>query len=68
MKSRLGRRLGVAGATVGLVVAACGTAAVAAPTTPAGLTLVATRHSLLGTHAWYQQTYQGIPVLGSYYA
>jgi Zn-dependent metalloprotease len=35
---------------------------------PAGLTLVATRHSLLGTHRWYQQTYHGLPVLDGYYA
>ena len=68
MKSRIGWRLGVTGVVAGLAVAAGGTAAVAAPTSPDGLALVATRHSLLGTHTWYQQTYQGIPVLGGYYA
>jgi Zn-dependent metalloprotease len=35
---------------------------------PEGLSLVAVRQSLLGTHTWYQQTYRGIPVLGGYYA
>jgi hypothetical protein len=33
-----------------------------------GLRLVRVRHSLLGTHTWYQQTYGGIPVLGGYLA
>jgi Fungalysin/Thermolysin Propeptide Motif len=33
-----------------------------------GLAAVATRHSLLGTHTWYRQTYHGLPVLGGYYA
>jgi Zn-dependent metalloprotease len=46
----------------------------AAPTTPGaasgtgGLTLIAVRQSLLGSHEWYQQTYRGLPVLGGYYA
>jgi Zn-dependent metalloprotease len=46
----------------------------AAPTTPgaasgtSGLTLIAVRQSLLGSHEWYQQTYRGLPVLGGYYA
>jgi Zn-dependent metalloprotease len=26
------------------------------------------RHSLLGTHLWYRQTYRGLPVLGGYLA
>src|SRR2546423_2810518 len=48
-------------------------AAVAVGGTPAsatedGLTLVAVRGSLLATHYWYRQTYQGHPVLGGFYA
>ncbi|AKU18596.1 bacillolysin [Luteipulveratus mongoliensis] len=35
---------------------------------PANLTPVRVRHSLLGTHSWYQQTVDGVPVLGGYYA
>ena len=70
MTRNLCRRLAVFGAIVGLAVAAGGASANAAPkpTVPDGLTLVATRHSLLGTHAWYQQTYRGLPVLGGFYA
>lgn len=33
-----------------------------------GLSLVAVRQSLLGSHEWYQQTYRGLPVLGGFYA
>ncbi len=47
------------------------TTALAAPTpaaaVPAGLTPVVTLHSLLGTHAWYRQTFHGLPVLDSFY-
>lgn len=53
--------------TAGLIIAG-GTAAQAAPATPGNLSTVQTRHSLLGTHTWYQQTYRGIPVFGGYYA
>ncbi|MEO3935533.1 M36 family metallopeptidase [Dermatophilaceae bacterium Soc4.6] len=35
---------------------------------PPGLTAVRTLSSLLGTHAWYAQTYRGLPVLEGYYA
>ena len=49
----------------GLITTAAGTPANAAPD---GLREVQTRTSLLGTHTWYQQLYQGIPVLGGYYA
>src|SRR5262245_13040920 len=42
--------------------------AAAAPSSPDGLTLIATKRSLLAEHRWYQQTYQGIAVLGGYYA
>jgi Fungalysin/Thermolysin Propeptide Motif len=53
---------------VGLLVAA-GTPAHAAPSgVPAGLRQVQVRHSLLGTHTRYQQTYRGIPVVGGFYA
>jgi Zn-dependent metalloprotease len=53
------------------LLAVAGTPAHAAPSSPslpAGLRQIQARHSLLGTHTWYQQTYQGIPVLGGYYA
>jgi Zn-dependent metalloprotease len=69
MTRRVRHRLATIGAVVGLTVLTGGTAAYAAPApAPDGLTLVATRHSLLGTHTWYQQTYRGIPVLGGFYA
>lgn len=32
-----------------------------------GIQVIGVRHSLLGTHSWYAQTYRGIPVLGSFY-
>jgi Zn-dependent metalloprotease len=32
-----------------------------------GLRAIVVRHSLLGTHSWYVQTFRGIPVLGSFY-
>ncbi|MBM7860038.1 M4 family metallopeptidase [Lentzea nigeriaca] len=32
-----------------------------------GLRLLAVRDSLLATHTWYEQTYDGKPVLGAYY-
>jgi Zn-dependent metalloprotease len=80
MTHHLSRRLAVLlGATVGLIAAtiavpaiavpAIVTPAFAAPTGPGGgLVPIATRHSLLGTHTWYQQTYRGLPVLGGFYA
>jgi Zn-dependent metalloprotease len=49
---------------MGLVIAG-GTPAHAA--VPSGLKAQQTRTSLLGTHVFYQQTYNGIPVLGGYY-
>jgi Zn-dependent metalloprotease len=63
-----------AGATVALIGAmlttAAGAAAPKAGTSalPSDLTLVATKHSLTGTHKWYQQTFKGLPVIGGYYA
>src|SRR2546430_17205646 len=64
----------IARMTLGLLTSAVLTgAAVAVGGTPAsaaqdGLTLVAVRDSVLGTHYWYRQTYQGHPVLGGFYA
>src|SRR5688500_16421927 len=40
----------------------------AAQAAPAGLKLVATKQSLLGSHYWYQQTSNGHEVVGGYYA
>ncbi|MBB5870427.1 Zn-dependent metalloprotease [Allocatelliglobosispora scoriae] len=40
--------------------------AAAAPAVPDGLTLVTVKHSLLGDHQWFQQTYRGLPVLGGF--
>jgi Thermolysin metallopeptidase, alpha-helical domain/Fungalysin/Thermolysin Propeptide Motif len=44
----------------------------ALPASPAGtsegLRLRATLRSMTGTHEWYEQTFQGYPVLGAYYA
>lgn len=34
---------------------------------PADVRLAAVRHSLLGTHTWYQQIHHGVPVQGGYY-
>jgi Fungalysin/Thermolysin Propeptide Motif/Fungalysin metallopeptidase (M36) len=71
MTHHLSRRLVVVAAAAGLVAAAVGSPAHAAPSTAAsadGLSLIAVRHSLLGTHTWYQQTYRGLPVLGGFYA
>jgi Zn-dependent metalloprotease len=65
MTRRTIQRLAAIAGIAGTVIAAGGTAAYAAPD---GLTVVAVRHSLLGTHTWYQQTYRGVPVLGGYYA
>ncbi|HEX6873771.1 MAG TPA: bacillolysin [Micromonosporaceae bacterium] len=55
-------------AAAGLAAAALGAPAQAAAPTPDGLTVVAVRQSLLGTHTWYDQTYRGLPVLGGFYA
>lgn len=40
----------------------------ASPAVPDGLRLVRTNRSLLGTHTWYQQTVDGVPVVGGWYA
>jgi Zn-dependent metalloprotease len=59
----------LAAATVAVIGVATPAPAAARPAVSAdGLTAIATRHSLLGTHEWYQQTYQGLPVLGGFYA
>ncbi|BCJ50149.1 bacillolysin [Actinoplanes sp. NBRC 14428] len=52
----------------GLTTAAAAPAAAAPGALPGDLRQVQTRQSLLGTHAWYQQTFRGIPVFGGYYA
>jgi Zn-dependent metalloprotease len=60
------RALAVLAATA--LVAAAATPAAAAPVPADGLTVIAVKHSILGTHTWYQQTLHGIPVLGGFYA
>ena len=35
---------------------------------PSDVRLLRVRHSLLGSHAWYQQVHHGVPVQGGYYA
>src|SRR5262245_4076947 len=60
------RALAVMAATA--LVAAAATPAAAAPVPADGLTVIAVKHSILGTHTWYQQTLHGIPVLGGFYA
>lgn len=35
---------------------------------PAGLVRTQVTESLLGTHTWFEQTHQGLPVIGGYYA
>lgn len=46
-----------------------GTAVAAPPAggVPTNVHLVATKHSLLGVHRWYAQTYHDLPVVGGYY-
>jgi Zn-dependent metalloprotease len=51
----------------GGMVVSVATPALAAPATPEGLREIQTRTSLLATHTFYQQTYQGLPVFGGYY-
>jgi hypothetical protein len=70
MMTLLARRLAVLSTatvvtTVGLIAATVGSS-YAAPAD--GLAQVAVRHSLLGTHTWYDQTYRGLRVLGGFYA
>lgn len=58
---------GLTTATMSSVLAAA--SATAAPgAVPGDLSLVRTKHSLLGTHQWYAQTYRGLPVVGGWYA
>ncbi|WP_265442780.1 M4 family metallopeptidase [Flexivirga meconopsidis] len=40
----------------------------AGPNVPSDVTQVRVKHSLLGTHTWYQQRAGGLPVVGGYYA
>jgi Zn-dependent metalloprotease len=51
-----------------MAVAGVSTPSPAAPGSPDGLSLIAVKHSLLGDHTWYEQTYRGLPVLGGFYA
>src|SRR3954452_13224662 len=63
---RTARALVAVSGTVAMI-AWGGVAAEAAPASPDGLSVIAVRHSLLGTHTWYQQTYRGLPVLDGFY-
>lgn len=65
MRQLLCRSFVVVAAAVGLIATTATAPAYAAAD---GLSPVAVRQSLLGTHTWYQQTYRGLPVLGGYYA
>ncbi len=60
------RALVSAAAVAGMALAAIATAPAAHAAS--GLTLIAEHHSLLATHYWYEQTYDGHPVLDAYYA
>lgn len=61
------RRFVTGTAVAVLVVPLLGAVAQAAPA-PDGLQLVAKHESLLATHEWYVQTFNGHKVIGSYYA
>jgi len=64
MTPRMRSRALVVVAAAALAAAAGAPAAAApAPAEQGGLTVIAVKHSLLGTHTWYQQTLRGIPVL-----
>jgi Zn-dependent metalloprotease len=60
-------RTAAAGTGIAVLAALLLTPATATASPDDGLAVVATRHSLLGTHTWYQQTFGGLPVLGGYY-
>jgi hypothetical protein len=63
------RRLAMVAVSVTLMAPLFGATAQAAPAVAQpGLQLVAVRDSLLATHYWYVQTYDGHKVLDSYYA
>lgn len=61
-------RIVVAGSAAAAVAAAVLTAPIASAASTGDLVLVQTRHSLLGTHTWYAQTFHGLPVLDAFYA
>jgi Zn-dependent metalloprotease len=61
-------RSAVAGTAAALLAAMLLTPPVATAKPADGLVVVSTKHSLLGTHTWYRQTFGGLPVLGGYYA
>ncbi len=63
------RYVGVVAVTAALVVglvSASGSGVASASVD--GLSLITVKHSLLGSHTWFQQTYHGLPVVGGYYA
>ncbi|GGU37733.1 M36 family metallopeptidase [Lentzea flava] len=60
------RRLVAAACTAGVALSLITFSAQAAAPKE-GLRLLAVRDSLLATHTWYEQTYDGKPVLGAYY-
>lgn len=74
MSRRIGHRLSLlicgfllaAGGALATGPAGASAAPPAATGTAAGLRLVVTRTSLLGSHTFYEQTYRGLPVLGGY--
>jgi Zn-dependent metalloprotease len=70
MTRHVSRRIGalVTGLGVAAAIATPAHAAPSSPAVPEGLKLVQVRESLLGTHTWYEQTYNGVPVLGGFYA
>jgi Zn-dependent metalloprotease len=55
-------------ALVPLTASASASASSAKVAVPSNVRLVATKHSLLGTHRWYEQVSGGLVVLGGYYA
>ncbi|MFM6850398.1 MAG: bacillolysin, partial [Terrabacter sp.] len=65
-------------AATGALLCTTGTGSVAAPlpavasaasaALPPDVSLVQVRHSLLGSHSFYAQTFRGVPVLGGFYA
>jgi hypothetical protein len=70
LRSRLTHLCALAGAALAAATLSAPAHAAPVPTgsTVDGLSLVAVRQSLLGSHEWYQQTYRGLPVLGGFYA
>ncbi|WP_412540509.1 M36 family metallopeptidase [Longispora sp. K20-0274] len=61
------RRLCTLGVGAALLAVFAATPAHSEPDATEGLTLVSVQDSLLGTHYWYEQTFDGHPVLGGFY-